>query len=81
MDPKRLDGTIRAFLQSELGLDGARIGISEPLVTTGLVDSAGLVRLAAVLERETGRIIPDKDLTAENFDTIERIVAYLGARD
>jgi acyl carrier protein len=47
------------------------------LLASGLVDSAGLVRLAALLERETGRVIPDKDLVAENFDTIERIEDYL----
>ena len=64
---------------------GAEIGVREPigrdtsLLASGLVDSAGLVRLAALLERATGRVIPDQDLVAENFDTIDRILRYLGA--
>jgi acyl carrier protein len=74
-----LEAKLRAFLCSELGVTDDALRADTPLVSSGLVDSAGLVRLAALLERETGRIIPDKDLTADHFDSIAQILAYLDA--
>jgi acyl carrier protein len=74
------DETVRRFLREELGLDNAGLGPDSALVTAGLVDSAGLVRLAAVLERETGLLIPDRDINSDNFDTLRKIEAYLEAR-
>jgi len=74
-----LEAKLRAFLRSELGVTDDALRADTPLVSSGLVDSAGLVRLAALLERETGRIIPDKDLTADHFDSIAQILAYLAA--
>jgi acyl carrier protein len=68
---------IRQFLSAELGVR-EEIAADTSLLASGLVDSAGLVRLAALLERATGRVIPDKDLVAENFDTVDRILLYLG---
>jgi acyl carrier protein len=67
---------ILVFLRRELAVRGD-IGEHTSLLASGLIDSAGLVRLAALLERETGRTIPDKDLTADHFDTIASILAYL----
>jgi acyl carrier protein len=72
-----LDNTIRVFLRTELGVTGVEIDSETALVTTGLIDSAGLVRLAALLEDETGVRIPDRDIHAEHFDSIARIHAYL----
>jgi acyl carrier protein len=71
-----LETRIVQFLAAELGVREA-VARDTSLLASGLVDSAGLVRLAALLERETGRVIPDKDIVAENFETIERIEEYL----
>ncbi len=73
----QLEKKIRDFLRAELGIREQEIAAGDLLVTSGLVDSAGLVRLAAVLERETGLLIPDRDLTVDHFDSIERILAYV----
>ncbi len=45
-------------------------------------DPAGIAALDGVtlLEDETGIVIPDRDITADNFDTIARILAYLRGR-
>ena len=71
-----VEAKIRRFLGAEVGVQG-EIASDASLLESGLVDSAGLVRLAALLERETGRVIPDQDLVPENFDTIDRILHYL----
>ena len=56
------------------------VGEHSALVTTGILDSAGLVRLAALLERRLRIRIPDGDINAENFDTIRRIQTYVKHR-
>jgi acyl carrier protein len=78
--PGRLEDIVRAFLREDLGVDDVEVGPDTALVSTGLVDSAGLVRLVAMLETDTGIAIPDRDITAENFDTLARIAAYLRQR-
>src|SRR5438067_466848 len=48
-DDRELAAMILGFLRNELALDVAEIGEQSALVTTGILDSAGLVRLAALL--------------------------------
>lgn len=79
MNERDLESRIRSFLRDEVGVDDLQLARDASLITSGLLDSAGLVRLAALLERDTGLIIPDRDLTPEHFDSIARIVAYVGA--
>lgn len=70
---------IRSFLRDEFGVGTDRLAADASLIASGLVDSAGLLRLAALVERETGLIIPDRDLTAAHFDSIAKILAYVEA--
>jgi len=80
MSGERIESLLRRFLRDKFGVDESELGPDTPLVTTGLIDSAGLVRLAALLEDATGIVIPDRDINADNFDTLARIAAYLAAR-
>ena len=75
-----LPARIIEFVKEELGPYDEAITIDTPLVTNGLVDSAGLMRLAAFVERETGTSIPDKDINVGHFDTIRQIQAYVTRR-
>lgn len=77
MDFKELEQKIRIFLETELGIADQEVTHDTELVTTGLVDSAGTVRLAALIEAEAGITIPDRDINADNFDSLAKIEAYL----
>lgn len=79
METETLEEGIRAFLRDELALE-QEIGRDSPLVTTGLIDSPGLVHLATHLERMLGIAIPDRDITADHFDSISAILDYLQGR-
>jgi acyl carrier protein len=80
-DPLRdLAARIVAYLEGELGIPGAEIAPDMPLFTSGLLDSVGLVRLAAFIEEETGISIPDRDIDPEHFDSVARIEAYVAGR-
>ena len=77
MNALELEARIRAFLREELGVADGELTADTPLISSGIVDSAGLIRLAALLEAELGITIPDRDVKAENFDTLRKVHAYL----
>ena len=80
IDERRLDAVIRDFLREEIRLATDGIGPDDALVSSGLVDSVGLVRLATILERECDVSIPDRDITPDHFDSIARIRAYVSRK-
>ena len=74
---ERLEAQLHAFLRDECRIDPAELTRTTPLVTSGLLDSMGMVRLATHIERLVDISIPDDDITAEHFDSIERILGYV----
>jgi acyl carrier protein len=50
------------------------------LFSDGTVDSVGMIDLIAYIEQETGIEVGQADVTLENFDTIERILAYVQSK-
>ena len=77
--PADLDARLLAYLRDELGVDAP--GIDTLLLTDGLVDSAGLMRVVGFIEDATGVTIPDRDVTVRHFDSIRQMLAYLAAAD
>jgi acyl carrier protein len=70
---------LRDFLVEELALDGEEITADTLLFSSGLVDSFALVTLMTYIENEGGVTIAPTDVKLENFDSISRILAYLGS--
>ena len=68
---------VLAYLEAEFDLDLTDVNHNTPLFSEGLIDSFGLVSLITFISDETGIEIDDDDLTLENFDTVNRVVAYL----
>jgi acyl carrier protein len=50
---------------------------SESLFDSGLLDSFALPELVSALEAEFGLKIPDRDLTAQTFESVDRIASYI----
>lgn len=72
---------LRAHFARVIGGDRALLpadGVS--LVDEGLLDSFGLAELVAVVEGAYGVRVPDEDISLSNFESIERIAAYVVAR-
>lgn len=79
MDPKP---KLRDFIVTEL-LNGAysgSLGDDQDLLLSGLVDSLGVVRMISFLEQSLEITIPPEDVTLENFQSVEKIAAYLQQR-
>ncbi len=52
----------------------------ESLFLSGLLDSFALTDFVSGLEEEFGVTIPDADLSARKFDTIEKVTSYLASK-
>lgn len=53
------------------------VNSSESLLKSHLLDSISLIELAVGLEKRFAVRISNGDLTADNFDSVERIASYL----
>ena len=69
---------IREFIQTQLLHEPEQpIDAQAPLLTTGILDSLGVMRLIAFLEERCHLQIPPEDVTLENFQTIQSITDYV----
>jgi acyl carrier protein len=56
---------------------GHRVQDSEPLVSSGLVDSLSVVKLITRLEKKLNVTIPPANLQPDDFDNVDLIVSTL----
>jgi len=62
--------------------DGREDGLdpTTPLVTSGIVDSAGVVEVVEFLERKWGVKIADTEISLRNFDTLGGLTDLVASR-
>lgn len=65
------------FLERELRVDARELAPDAPLFSSGLIDSFALVTLLGHIEKSCGVQISATDVSLDNFDTLERMVAYV----
>ena len=53
---------------------------SEPLISSGLIDSFSLVDLAVYVEDEFGAHIDDSELNSDTFDTMAQLIELINNR-
>ncbi len=72
---------IETYIASKiLKQPGRRIGGSQPLISSGLIDSFSLVDLALFVEDTFAVHIDDTELNSGTFDTLEQLVALIESR-
>jgi acyl carrier protein len=70
-------GQIRDLIVAERLVTRSNLGVDEPLVSTGLLDSLNIMGLVALIEAKFGVSIPDEALRASNFETCSVLAASL----
>jgi acyl carrier protein len=60
--------------------DRTDVAEDEPLTSSGLIDSLGMLRLIMFLEEQFGLQVGDGDVGEENFGTVSRIAAFVERR-
>jgi acyl carrier protein len=76
MDRSDVRDRLRAFvLKDMIRMPTYNLKDDEPLITGGLVDSFSLALFGVFVEQTFNVYIPDPDLTVENLDTLDQMVA------
>jgi len=55
----------------------ARLGEDEDLLSSGILDSLGILQIVAFIENTFGIRIPDEDVVFDNFQSVNAMAAYL----
>ena len=58
----------------------AALSVDDDLLSSGLIDSLGIMKLISFLEDRFDLTIPPEDMTIENFMTVAAIETYLQRR-
>lgn len=70
------ENLVRDALRAHLRVS-REIGDDEPILSSGIVDSLGVLEFVAAIEKATGTPIHVTEMTLENLDSIRRIAALL----
>jgi acyl carrier protein len=72
---------IREFILGQFPLARKRgLQDSDALLESGILDSLGVLDLVHFIEQEFSIAVVDEELVPENFQTIDRIVAFIGSK-
>jgi acyl carrier protein len=55
----------------------AKLNEEEDLLSAGILDSLGILQLAAYIDKTFGIEVPDEDVVYENFNSVQALVDYL----
>ena len=67
----------RFVVQNFYVSDPAQVTAETSLISTGLVDSTGMLEIIAFLEGEFGIRIADQEMIPENLETVARIASFV----
>jgi acyl carrier protein len=73
-----IERAVLAFVRRELLGPETAVGRDDDLLSGGLLDSIGVLRLAAFVEEEFRFPVPPADFVIENFRSVAAIAAYIG---
>jgi acyl carrier protein len=60
--------------------DPAELQDDTPLVSSGLVDSTGMLEVITFIESDLGVRVADQEMIPENLDSIARIAAFVARK-
>ena len=72
-----VEQSVADYLQEQFNLDVGQLGVETPLLSSGLIDSFGMVDLLLHIETLAERQVDPGDVTLENLDSVARIAAFI----
>jgi acyl carrier protein len=65
---------LKSFIAQELARDRPELDVeTEPLVESGVIDSVGIMKLVAFMEKALKLKIEDDELIPEHFETLDAL--------
>jgi acyl carrier protein len=81
MTANGLRAEIHQFIRKNFLFDDAKeINDDQSLLGTGIVDSTGILELISHLEGTYRLKFADSELVADNFDSVNRIIGFMGPK-
>lgn len=77
LDAQEIERRIAAFIERELLGPGATVGPDDNLLSGDLLDSMGVLRLAAFVAEEFRFAIPPGDFVVANFRNVSVLSGYV----
>ena len=78
MAANHLNTQIRAFILEKYPMARKQqLKDSDALLESGILDSMGVLDLVSFVEQEFSIVVSDDELMPENFETIDRIAAFV----
>lgn len=71
------DFILRNYLFTD---DASAVGLDDSLIGSGIVSSVAVLEIVMFIEHELGVQVRDEEVIPENFDSINRIAAFVAAR-
>ncbi len=60
--------------------DGSRLNDADSFLSTGILDSTGILEIIMFLEETYGLKVEEAEMIPENLDSIDNLVAYIGRK-
>jgi acyl carrier protein len=81
MTQDQIKEQVRQFIKTNFVFDDRRVlEDSESLLGSGVIDSTGILELISYLEEHFKVKFDDSELTGENFDSVDRISAFVSGK-
>lgn len=73
---------IRKFIEENfvVGSDGEEMSADDSFLEKGIIDSTGVLELVGFLEETYGFAVEDEEVLPDNFDSINKLVAYIARK-
>jgi len=65
------------FITRNFLIERDEIDLDKSLVDEGIIDSFGLIEIAAYMEKEYGIVVTEQQMTRDNFGSVIRIVNFI----
>lgn len=77
-----MDRQLITYIKEELHGGAVDLDISpqDDLLGSGLVESMGMMKIIGFIEHQYGIVVPPRDMTIENFLTVEAMVNYINSQ-
>ncbi len=72
---------VATFVADKVGVAVSDINGDTALFSTGLLDSVSMIDLIMLIEHEARLEFWEADVTLDNLDSVDRILAYVEARN
>jgi acyl carrier protein len=77
---EKLENYILNEIIVDLGVDMDSIGPEEYLLSKGIIDSIGILKLTDFLEKEFGIAVDDEDFEPENFKNLRSLERFVESK-